>query len=74
MMIARNANQRRCTRPRFMPFHAAHAASVAEFATPQNQDYTWDDAPVTAGELLREFVGGVLLVGGAIIIAWVVLA
>lgn len=68
-MNARPSHIRRCTRPRWMPAHAAHAASIAE-----HEDYTWDDSPVTAGEFVREFVGGALIIGGALLVAWLVLA
>jgi hypothetical protein len=70
-MIARHATSRRCTRPRFLPHTAAHAACVE--LDGQAADYRWDDAPVSAIEFLREFVAGALLLGGGIVIAWMLL-
>ena len=75
-MIARSASHRSCTRARWMPYHAAHAASVIEFPTTRQPDgdHAWDDSPVTTRELVRDFVAGALLIGGALIVTWMLLA
>lgn len=65
-MIARNANQRHCTKTRWMPSHAAHAASVDEYEVGAEP---WNDEAVTPTEFLRELAGGIIILVGGIIVA-----